>query len=319
MNEPGPDEPEPALVGSNRRTARRHPGERRSGSERREAVAPPAVERRHANERRFVGERRARDRRLPAALAEPGNPAARLERLTNLALPEAEAGLHWRAIELHRADLERALHRDPGMAVAALDYFLHREHRFSDPAIIEGATLDALRRSAVRDSLTELFNREYFDLALAREIRRRGRHREGFSLLLLDLDNLKALNDRLGHSAGDAALQVLGAVIRGGVRSVDVACRYGGDEFAVLLPDTGPLGTALVGERLRSRVAARVEQLAPAADPVPLTVSAGMASFPRDASTAAELVGVADRALYLVKRAGGNQVARYSEQRGGAR
>ena len=254
---------------------------------------------------------------MPTAPAAAGTPAASLERLTNLALPEPEAALHWRAIEQHRRELERALQRDPGTAVAALDYFLHREHRLSDPAIIESATLAALRRSAVRDSLTELFNREYFELALAREIRRRGRHREGFSLLLLDLDNLKSLNDRLGHRAGDAALQVVGAVIRGGVRSVDVACRYGGDEFAVLLPDTGPAGTALVGERLRSRTAARVERLVPAAEPVALTVSAGMASFPRDASKAAELVAVADRALYLVKRAGGNQVARYSEGGGG--
>jgi diguanylate cyclase (GGDEF)-like protein len=255
---------------------------------------------------------------MHAVAPAPGTPAARLERLTNLAMPEPEAELHWRAIAVHRSELERDLKRHVGLAVAALDYFLHREPRLSDPVIIEGAMLAALRRSAVRDSLTELFNREYFDLTLAREIRRRGRHRDGFSLLLLDLDNLKSLNDRLGHRAGDAALQVLGAVIRGGVRSVDVACRYGGDEFAVLLPDTGPAGTALVGERLRSRMAARIDRLAPAGEPVPLTVSAGIASFPRDASTAAELVGVADRALYLVKRAGGNQVARYSEQRGGA-
>jgi diguanylate cyclase (GGDEF)-like protein len=248
----------------------------------------------------------------------PGTPAALLEQLTNLALPEPEAALHWRAIERHRSDLEQVLKRDPGLAVAALDYFRHREPRLSDPVIIESQALEALRRSAVRDSLTELFNREYFDLALAREIRRRGRHREGFSLLLLDLDNLKALNDRLGHRAGDAALRVVSGVIRGGVRAVDVACRYGGDEFAVLLPDTGAAGTTLVGERLRSRTAALAERLVPSGEPVSLTVSAGIASFPRDASTAADLIGVADRALYLVKRAGGNQIARYSERRGGA-
>ncbi len=162
----------------------------------------------------------------------------------------------------------------------------------------------ALRLSAV-DPLTGLFNRSFFFAALEREMARSARSGRGFCLLMLDLDELKAINDRAGHHAGDAALHAVAETIRGGIRRIDVAARYGGDEFVALLPETDPTGGWVLAEKVRLGVAGRViENL----DESP-TVSVGVVSFPRDGSTADALMISADRAMYASKRAGRNRVA----------
>ncbi len=114
----------------------------------------------------------------------------------------------------------------------------------------------ALRLSAI-DPLTGLFNRSFFFAALEREIDRSARSGRGFCLLMLDLDELKAINDRYGHHAGDAVLRVVSETIRGGIRKIDVAARYGGDEFVAVLPETDPTGGWVLAEKIRLGVAAR--------------------------------------------------------------
>jgi diguanylate cyclase (GGDEF)-like protein len=162
----------------------------------------------------------------------------------------------------------------------------------------------ALRLSAV-DPLTGLFNRAFFFAALEREMARSARSGRGFCLLMLDLDELKAINDRSGHHAGDAVLRAVSETIRGGIRRIDVAARYGGDEFVALLPETDPTGGWVLAEKIRLGVAARkIEGLA--ARP---TVSVGVVAYPRDGATADDLMISADRAMYLSKRAGRNRVA----------
>lgn len=162
----------------------------------------------------------------------------------------------------------------------------------------------ALRMSAV-DQLTGLFNRSFFFAAIEREIARSARSGRGFCLLMLDLDELKAINDRAGHHAGDAVLRVVADTIRGGIRRIDIAARYGGDEFVALLPETDPTGGWVLAEKIRLGVAGReIDGLAARA-----TVSVGVVAYPRDGTTADDLMISADRAMYASKRTGRNRVA----------
>ena len=162
----------------------------------------------------------------------------------------------------------------------------------------------AIRLSAV-DSLTDLFNRAFFIAALDREMARSARSGRGFCLLMLDLDELKAINDRYGHHAGDTVLRAVAETIKTGVRRIDVAARYGGDEFVALLPETDPTGGWVVAEKIRLTVAALA---VPGLELGP-TVSVGVVSYPHDGQSVDDLMISADRAMYASKRGGRNRVA----------
>jgi diguanylate cyclase (GGDEF)-like protein len=167
-------------------------------------------------------------------------------------------------------------------------------------------TRDAAIRMSTVDSLTGLYNRSYLFAALEREIARGDRSGRAFCLVMLDLDDLKAVNDRFGHVAGDQVLRGVADVVRNGVRKIDTAARYGGDEFVALLPETDPTGGWVVAEKIRLTVA---EQGLPGVDPGP-TVSVGVVSYPADGRSADALLVSADRAMYASKRGGKNKVAR---------
>jgi diguanylate cyclase (GGDEF)-like protein/PAS domain S-box-containing protein len=153
---------------------------------------------------------------------------------------------------------------------------------------------DQLRRQASSDSLTGLANHGRFFEVLQGEICRSKRTGRGFSLLLLDLDGLKVINDRFGHLAGDRALCRLAQTLTDCCRSIDTAARQGGDEFAVVLPETGGAAASLVARRICDLLARDKEE------PI-LSVSAGVASYPKDADTIGTLLYAADRALYAMK------------------
>jgi diguanylate cyclase (GGDEF)-like protein len=123
---------------------------------------------------------------------------------------------------------------------------------------------------------------------------------------MMDLDDLKSVNDRFGHLAGDQVLRGVSDIIRSGVRKIDVAARYGGDEFVALLPETDPTGGWVLAEKVRLMVA---EQGMPGVEPSP-TVSVGVVSYPADGRSADALLVSADRAMYASKRGGKNRVAR---------
>jgi diguanylate cyclase (GGDEF)-like protein len=165
---------------------------------------------------------------------------------------------------------------------------------------------DAAIRMSTVDALTGLFNRTHFFAALEREIARGDRSGRAFCLVMLDLDDLKAVNDRYGHLAGDQVLRAVSDVVRSGVRKIDVAARYGGDEFVALLPETDPTGGWVLAEKIRLTIA---EQGTPGIDPTP-TVSVGVVSYPADGRSADALLVSADRAMYASKRSGKNRVAR---------
>ena len=166
-------------------------------------------------------------------------------------------------------------------------------------------TRDAAIRLSTVDALTGLFNRSFFFAAVGREIARCARSGRGFCLLMMDLDDLKTINDRLGHFQGDRVLRGVGEVIAAGVRRIDTAARYGGDEFVVLLPETDPTGAFVLAEKIRLGVNEMVLDLPNAAHP---SISIGVVSYPGDGRTADELMISADNAMYASKRAGKDRV-----------
>jgi diguanylate cyclase (GGDEF)-like protein len=167
-----------------------------------------------------------------------------------------------------------------------------------------------LRELSTRDSLTGLVNYRELHRQLADEMDRSRRYGRPFSLVMLDIDHFKSINDHYGHMAGDKALRALAALIRGEVRPTDVVARYGGEEFVLVLPETAGPGAVTLAERLRVRVAGHA--LAVTADhTISMTVSIGVASYPDGANSVQKLLSAADQALYAAKSAGRNRVCRW--------
>jgi diguanylate cyclase (GGDEF)-like protein len=167
---------------------------------------------------------------------------------------------------------------------------------------------EALRASRF-DALTGLYNRAFFFTTMEQEIRRSDRMGRGFTLLMLDLDDLKPVNDTFGHQWGDRLLKAIADTVRQTVRFTDAAARYGGDEFVVLLPETDAAGGYVVGEKLRRDIHALT--LRAGDRNVRSSVSVGLVAYPDDGSTIEQLVAAADVAMYEAKRRGKNRIVGY--------
>jgi diguanylate cyclase (GGDEF)-like protein len=177
---------------------------------------------------------------------------------------------------------------------------------------LENARLhDVLQRQAITDDLTGLVNRRRFMEALNVEVERSRRFGTPLGVLVADLDDFKRVNDEFGHHAGDAVLRAFADLVRSHVRDVDVAARIGGEEFAILLPETEVMGAASVAERMRHSLSALSLTVAPDRT-VRVTSSFGVAELARDDS-AEDLLRAADAALYRAKAAGKNCIAASSE------
>lgn len=180
---------------------------------------------------------------------------------------------------------------------------------FEGPAVALDTALTLRRAQAlsVTDDLTQLYNSRYLNQVLRREVKRASRSGRPLSLLFIDLDGFKAVNDTHGHLAGSQTLAEAAAVIRRSARETDVVARFGGDEFSLILPDTGSEGAAAVAERIRERVDAH-RFLAGEGLQIHLTVSVGVGTLPDVAASSEELVRAADQAMYRVKESGKNGV-----------
>ena len=163
---------------------------------------------------------------------------------------------------------------------------------------------------AVTDGLTKLYNHRRFQEILDMEIKRVLRYNTGFSLLLLDIDYFKNVNDTRGHPVGDEVLKRVANIMNKFVREIDYTCRYGGEEFAVILPNATTKDTIVVAERIRKGVE-KSTFIFNSRDELFITVSIGIASFPSDAKTKQDLIDRADQSLYYAKESGRNQTQTY--------
>src|SRR5436309_10675345 len=261
---------------------------------------PPVDERRSGLKRRSGDDRRAVEVEEAATLPlQHVFPHARLT--------ESEAAERAAAIEAHRRELGARLGRNVGAVVAAVDYLLNISGDLVAPTIVEHEALELLEHRSVTDPLTGLFNRYHFDATMTREIARCRRYSVPLSLLLVDVDRLKLLNDRWGHPAGDQALSRVAAAIQQSLRGTDIAARLGGDEFAIILPDTDAVAGLIVATRIRRNLVENASTM--------VTVSGGLVELPRDVDVStAQLMLVADHALYAAKNSGGNCVVQREYQ-----
>jgi two-component system cell cycle response regulator len=177
---------------------------------------------------------------------------------------------------------------------------LERSASYAALALRNAWLLEQVQRLAATDGLTKIANRRTFEATLEREVARATRSAEHVSLVMVDIDHFKSLNDTHGHQAGDEVLRNVAAALAIECRDFDTPARYGGEEFAIVLPGCGPEEAMKIAERLRGSVAA-------APSIVPITASAGVATFPGHAGDADTLVRAADDALYESKRAGRNR------------
>jgi diguanylate cyclase (GGDEF)-like protein len=176
---------------------------------------------------------------------------------------------------------------------------------------------ESLRLQSIRDPLTGLYNRRYLEESLTRELARCGRRALPLSVLMLDVDHFKNFNDTQGHSGGDALLAALGQLFSSRLRGEDIACRYGGEEFTLILPEADGVAAERHAEELRLAVSQLSVPFNGKTLP-PITISLGVATYPEDGVAGLTLLRKADAALYRAKRTGRNQVVRFDGQLDGA-
>jgi diguanylate cyclase (GGDEF)-like protein len=216
-------------------------------------------------------------------------------------LPQAAADL-WSRILQHKCDMSFRMQRNVRIAVASLDYLSNLTGELHSATVIDESHVTELVRLSQHDGLTGLFNHAYCYQRLDAEVQRYARYGTMVSLMMIDIDDFKALNDHYGHVDGDQVLAALGAIIQGAVRESDICCRYGGEEFAVILPSTSAPEASALAERLRSEIAKAL----PSGRSV--SVSIGVASSNSATATSQVLARRADAALYQAKADGKDRV-----------
>ena len=187
-----------------------------------------------------------------------------------------------------------------------LNYLIQHQH-INEPNILEYSQKKRLLDSTYTDSLTGLYNQRYFGQCLMKELSRSKRSGLPLTLIFFDIDHFKNVNDQYGHLTGDYILKEVGRVISITTRSSDMPCRYGGEEFAIILPDTDTLGAITLAKRIQKRVGLLNFQ----GVSQKITMSGGISSYPKHATEMKELVHTADKALYKAKANGRNQVLIY--------
>ena len=215
--------------------------------------------------------------------------------------PETAEGL-WTEVLQHKCQLSSALVRNVKIVVATLDYLSNITTNMDSATLVDEANIEEIVGLSLRDGLTGLFNHTYFYQQIDFEVRRYARYRSLVSLMLIDIDDFKVVNDKYGHREGDRILTAMGKTLIRVARDSDICCRYGGEEFAVILPLTDTQEAGTIANRLRMELKERL----PGGGTV--TVSIGVAACGKKTKTYRDLVERADTALYQVKRSGKNRV-----------
>lgn len=246
--------------------------------------------------------------------ADPGIAMKMVEALLSVSVDADEAPAILERLIEHQIHFIGTLGCDVDLRVAAMDYVTRHPELVREPVVVDQHNLAATRRLAAVDELTGLYNRRFLDVYLGKELNRARRHRETFSVLFVDLDDFKSMNDEFGHEAGDQVLMTISREIQGLLRVEDFAARYGGEEFLVVLPHTDTEGA----ERFAARLSNCVATMALPHD-ARVTFSGGIATYPLHGSTIRELLRKADTALYEAKSRGKAHVRRAVAEKRSAR
>jgi diguanylate cyclase (GGDEF)-like protein len=237
-----------------------------------------------------------------------------IQLFTSVQLDHDEARKHYTGVLEHKARLSEALGRDAGLPVAMLDYFLNITRHLDNPKAVEIALFEEILHLSKIDSKTGCYNFGFFKEMLEIELQRAARHSHSSSVILIDLDDFKQINETYGHLFADNILEKMVYVIKHSLRREDLVARYGGDEFVVLLPHTGRAGARFMGERLRTNIIEYFSDKTWQGEPVTVTFSGGIATYPMDAVNPDDLINCADRALFRSKKLGKNCVHDYAEE-----
>ena len=230
--------------------------------------------------------------------------------LTSLDLAAGEAEKHWHAILQHHARLQDDCNTAFPLRLAIFSYFCTIVKLLDNPRLVDVRNYEQTVRHSRNDHLTGLLNRRLFEEIFTREISRAVRHGTDLALLFFDIDNFKKVNDTFGHPAGDAVLRWFAGILEKNKRGEDIAVRYGGEEFILLLPQTSKTSALIIGERIRNEVQKNSVEVA--GKQIGITVSCGLAVYPYDATAADNLLENADKALYRAKNVGKNIICMIS-------
>ena len=222
-----------------------------------------------------------------------------LELFINLSFSEEEAKNHWENILNNIDFIKNQLNREVGLRVAIVDYFINHTEMMKEPIVVELRVFKENEKLALVDSLTGLFNKRFYDITVKKEYKKALRFNQIFSLVLLDLDDFKKVNDTKGHLFGDEVLANFGKLLSMSSREEDIICRYGGEEFIAILPETTGDGALLYAERVR-----KILKEDDFFNKHKITFSGGVSTFPYNGKDLDELFKAVDKSLYAAKYAG---------------
>ncbi len=237
------------------------------------------------------------------------------ELFASLYFEKEESAKYWDSVLAHRESMKERLRRDVGIKVAILDYFSNIESRFKNPKIVEMELFEQILKASKEDPKTGVYNSKYFLEVLENEMNKAKRNKFPLSLLFLDIDGFKEYNDKFGHVAGDRLLVHISEILKQLVRGEDVAARFGGDEFVVMLTYTEKSNASIIADRIIKEIKKQ-----------PLNfdgknkehyeggITIGIASYPLDANSCEELMDKADKTLYAAKKAGKNKIRCYEDK-----
>ena len=222
--------------------------------------------------------------------------------ITHQIFTEKDSKLLWNEILDHKNRISKILNRNVEISVATLDYLTNIKNEIKNPKLIGEAFIGKIAEIASIDPLTKLYNRQYLFLKLKEELNRYMRYETTFSILMIDLDNFKAINDSFGHQKGDEILSKFGNILEISKRELDICARYGGEEFIIILPHTDKNESYKIAERLRLIIIEIFQS-------DNLTISIGVSNCPECGKTIESLIKKADDSLYNSKRMGKNRVS----------
>lgn len=222
--------------------------------------------------------------------------------ITNQYFPPKLALEMWEEILHHKYTMSSVLKRNIRITVASLDYLSNLKGELHSPIVIDETRITGIVELSLRDGLTKLYNHSTRYHRIDEEITRFNRYGTPFSIMMIDMDDFKKTNDQFGHVEGDRILSLIGMILKDKTRLGDISCRYGGEEFLIILPSTELNDAGILAERIRMSVE---QNLLPERK---LTVSIGVSSYNKKLQTTHALIERADSALYAVKNSGKNAV-----------